>query len=76
MAFASGVFMPVDRLPAAVQRVAPYLPTHHYAQLAWNAVGSGTEPLAVSVAWLAGYSVVFFVVAVVAFRREERARFA
>lgn len=76
MAFASGVFMPVDRLPAAVQRVAPYLPTHHYAQLAWNAVGSGTEPLAVSVAWLAGYSVLFFVVAVIAFRREERARFA
>ena len=56
--------------------MAPYLPTHHYAQLAWHAVGSGTEPLAVSVAWLTGYSVVFFVVAVIAFRREERARFA
>jgi ABC-2 type transport system permease protein len=76
LAFASGIFLPLDRLPSAVQSVAPYLPMHHYARLAWSAVGSATEPLAVSVAWLAGYTVVFFVVAVLAFRREERARFA
>lgn len=76
MAFASGVFLPIDRLPAALQHVAPYLPTHHYAQLAWTAVGSGTERLGASVAWLAAYTLVFFVVALLAFRREERARFA
>jgi len=76
MAFASGIFLPLDRLPSAVQTVAPYLPMHHYAQLAWSAIGSGSEPMAASVVWLAGYSVLFFAVAVLAFRREERARFA
>lgn len=76
MAFASGIFLPLDRLPSALQTVAPYLPMHHYARLAWSALGSGTEPLAVSVAWLAAYTVVFFLIAVLAFRREERARFA
>ena len=34
LAFASGIFLPYEQLPAFVQRVAPYLPTYHYAQLA------------------------------------------
>lgn len=38
MSFASGLFIPVAQLPAIIQKVAPYLPTYHYGQIAWNAV--------------------------------------
>ena len=54
LSFASGLFMPVNQLPGFVQRVAPYLPSYHYGQLAWGAVSAPAEPLHVSLAWLAG----------------------
>lgn len=44
MAFASGLWMPIEFLPAIVQRVADYLPTYHYAQLVLSTIGA--EPLA------------------------------
>jgi ABC-2 type transport system permease protein len=76
LAFASGIFLPLDQLPAFVQRAAPYLPTYHYAQLAWSAVGVGREPVATSVAWLAGYTVLFVWAASRAYRREAERKFA
>lgn len=76
LAFASGLFMPPEQLPLFVQRVAPYLPTYHYAQLVWSAVGAGREPVATSVAWLAAYAVLFLWVAARAYRREARRKFA
>ncbi|MGH7326688.1 MAG: ABC transporter permease [Candidatus Rokuibacteriota bacterium] len=76
LAFASGIFLPLEQLPAFIQRVAPYLPTYHYAQLAWNAVGGGREPLGTSVAWLAGYTVVFLWTATRAYRLEAQRKFA
>jgi ABC-2 type transport system permease protein len=76
LAFASGIFLPLEQLPTFVQRVAPYLPTYHYAQLAWSAVGAGREPVGTSVAWLAGYAVVFTWMAVRAYRREAERKFA
>ena len=76
LSFASGLFMPVSQLPGFVQKIAPYLPSYHYGQLAWSAVGARAEPLAVSLAWLAGYTVVFLAIAVRAYRREETRKFA
>jgi ABC-2 type transport system permease protein len=77
MAFASGMFIPLDQLPEIVAQIAPYLPTYHYAQLAWRALGvPGTADLTVSVAWLAGYAVVFFGLAIWGYRRESSRRFA
>lgn len=76
LAFASGIFLPLEQLPIFVQRVAPYLPTYHYAQLAWSAVGAGREPVGTSVAWLAGYAVVFIWAATRAYRREAEREFA
>jgi ABC-2 type transport system permease protein len=75
LAFASGLFLPPDRLPGFVQRVAPYLPTYHYAQLAWSAVGAGREPVSTSIAWLTGYTVVLLWVAARAYRREAARKF-
>ncbi len=75
LAFASGIFLPLEQLPPFVQRLAPFLPTYHYAQLAWNAIGAGREPPAVSLAWLGGYAVVFLWLAAHAYRGEEERKF-
>jgi ABC-2 type transport system permease protein len=76
LSFASGLFMPLDRLPGFVQRIAPYLPTYHYAQLAWSAVGVPSESLLASLAWLAGYTALFMAVTIRAYRREQSLKFA
>lgn len=76
LAFASGLFMPMSQLPGFVQRIGPYLPVYHYGQLAWGALGVPAEPLIVSLAWLAGYTVLFMVIALRAYRREESRKFA
>jgi ABC-2 type transport system permease protein len=71
LGFASGIFIPYDALPDFVKAVAPYLPTYHYAQLAWGAVGMPVEPALESFAWLAGYGIALLAVAGWAWRREE-----
>ena len=75
VAFASGLFLPLEGLPEVVRDVAPYLPTYRYAELAWSAVGANTEPLFESMAWLTGYGVVFLILAIWAYRREDVRRF-
>jgi ABC-2 type transport system permease protein len=71
LAFASGIFMPFDSLPALIQSVAVYLPTYHYAQLAWGMVGITVESPFISFAWLAAYGIALFAIAAWAYRREE-----
>ena len=68
----AGMLIRVDQMPAFLASLSPYLPTYHYAQLAWGAVGAASEDLLVSAAWLAGFAVVFFGVAAWAYRREAR----
>jgi ABC-2 type transport system permease protein len=75
LSFASGLFMPTSQLPDFVRRIAPYLPTYHYGQLGWGAVGAASEPLLTSLAWLAGYTALFLLIAVRAYRREESRKF-
>jgi ABC-2 type transport system permease protein len=75
LAFASGLFMPLDQLPEFVRAIAPYLPTYHYGQLGWAAVGAPAEPLHTSVLWLAAYTALFLTIAIRAYRREEHSKF-
>ena len=76
LSFASGLFVPLNQLPALIQHLAPYLPSYHYAQLAWNALGAGREALWVSLLWLGGYNALFLALAIRSYRREERVKFA
>jgi len=76
LSFASGLFVPLNQLPAFIQNLAPYLPSYHYAQLAWSALGAGRESLGESLLWLAAYTALFLTLAVRSYRREERAKFA
>src|SRR5919197_108334 len=75
LSFASGLFIPVSQLPSFAKQVEPYLPTYHYGQLAWGAVGAPSEPVTTSLAWLAAYMVLFLGLAVRAYRREEEQKF-
>ncbi len=75
LAFASGMLVPLNQLPSFVQGAAVYMPTYHYARLGWDAVGVPTENVATSFAWLAGYAVLFFTLALLAYRRDASRRF-
>jgi ABC-2 type transport system permease protein len=76
-AFASGLFFPKQLLPDFIQRLSPYLPLHFFGQLGWDAIGAPTDG-SVTTDWLylAAYGVVFFVIAVWAYRREESRKFS
>lgn len=75
LAFASGMLVPLTQLPSFVQDAAVYLPTYHYARLGWDAVGVPIENVAISLAWLAGYALLFFTLALRAYRRDASRRF-
>lgn len=72
MAFASGLWIPINQLPAFVQGIAPALPPYHFAQLALGTVGaseSGSQALHAVV--LLAFTGFFLTVAAWGFRRDE-----
>lgn len=76
MAFASGIFLPVEQMPDFIQRLAPWLPLYHYGQLGWGVVGHANEPLSRTVLALAIWTVVFFVLAVRAYTLDQQRKFS
>jgi len=76
MSFASGLFIPVAQLPSFIQKVAPYLPTYHYGQIAWNAVGAPSESMETAVIWLSVWTVVLFGLALRFFRLDQNRKFS
>jgi ABC-2 type transport system permease protein len=78
MSFASGIFFPMQSLPAFFQTIAPYLPTYNLAQLAWTIVGSpsGDGQVWTHVLILLAYAAVFAVLAGWAYIRDENRNFA
>ncbi len=75
IAYASGFLMPVQSLPQFVQSITPYLPPYHYGQLAWRAVGLDDGQLALHIAWLIGTAVIFGLLAVWGYRRDNGKQF-
>lgn len=75
LSFASGLFVPLPDMPAFIQKIAPYLPTYRYAQLAWDEVGARTGSPGVALLWLVGYGVLFAVIALRAYWREDAKQF-
>jgi len=76
-AFASGLFFPKQLLPQFIQSIAPYLPLHFFGQLGWDAIGAPTDgTLTGDWLYLAAYGVLFFVIALWAYRREENSKFS
>ncbi len=65
-------------LPDLIQNIAPYLPSYHLGQLAWNTVGSpsGDGHLLVHLLILVAYAAGFAVLAGWAYIRDENKNFA
>ena len=71
MSFASGLWIPIQALPDAIQKVAPALPAFHYGQLALAVVGAGDGRPIQHVLYLAGFTALCLIGAGVAFRRDD-----
>jgi ABC-2 type transport system permease protein len=65
MAFLSGLFVPLQFMPAVLQNIAPVWPAFHLAQMALQTVGApSTGAFAMHVAVLTGMTLFFFLLAV------------
>jgi ABC-2 type transport system permease protein len=85
LSFLSGFFFPLNQLPKFFQDLAPYLPTYHYGQLVWKTVGNpddvalftgqagSGEPL--HTLWLLGSFVVFGILALWGYRKDQSQQF-
>lgn len=71
LGFGSGLLIPLEGLPTFMQRIAPYLPTYHYGQLVWGAVGAGEGSMGTHMLWLVGTAIVFGLLAVWGYRRDQ-----
>lgn len=74
LAFLGGLWLPPDSLPGVVQKISLLTPTRHYGEITWAAVGGRPWPLE-SWLWLAGYGLVFALLAVRAYKRDAGRRF-
>lgn len=71
-AFASGLWFPIQALPDWVQGIAPWLPPYHFGQLALGVLGvEPRTPPWLSVAALAGYTVLGLGLATFGYRRDD-----
>lgn len=57
-----------------MQKISLLTPTRHYGEITWAAVGGRPWPLE-SWLWLAGYGLVFALLAVRAYKRDAGRRF-
>jgi ABC-2 type transport system permease protein len=76
MAFGSGLFIPLSQLPKIVQDIAPFLPAYHGGELARSAIGvPSAQGELTNVLVLLGFTALFLVVAVWAYKRDEGANY-
>jgi ABC-2 type transport system permease protein len=73
MSFASGLWMPIEMLPHWIQKLAPALPTYHYAQLALNIFGYAETGTTMLLHWeaLLGFTCLLLGAAWLVFTRSE-----
>jgi ABC-2 type transport system permease protein len=72
MGFLSGLWIPIEALPALVKAIAPFLPAYHLGQLALAAAGAGAgAPVWAHVTALAGFTIIGLALAVWGYKRDE-----
>lgn len=76
LAFASGIFIPIEQLPDFIQKAATWLPLYHYGQLGWGVVGHAQEPLSKAVIALAIWTLILFALAVRAYSLDSQRKFS
>lgn len=78
LSFTSGLIIPILFLPQFIANIAKFLPTYHLGQLAWTITNKGLSdglPLWQHFLWLAGYGIVFLILAVWAYNHDESKNF-
>ena len=76
MAFASGLFVPLNNLPKIVQDVAPLLPAYHSGQFARLGIGvQSTSDAWTHALWILGFTMLFLALAVWAYKRDEASNY-
>ncbi len=72
MAFCAGLWIPIEFLPAALQHVAPFLPTYHFAQIALAMLHAPIQgTVAEHAGALAGFGFIFAGIAWIGNSRER-----
>ncbi len=71
MSFLSGLWIPIEGLPPAIARIAPFLPTYHFGQLALGTLGGGHGSAAFHVLVLALWALGGVAAAAYGLRRDE-----
>jgi ABC-2 type transport system permease protein len=72
LAFAGGLWLPHELLPRPIQMIAPFVPQHHLGRLALSSIGLVPDAAAPHAAALIVASVLGFVCASLAYRRNAR----
>lgn len=75
LAYLGGLWVPPQNLPPGIATLSQLTPTRHAGEIAWATVGGHSVPLS-SIACLAGFSMLFAVLAYWGYRRDERQRYA
>jgi ABC-2 type transport system permease protein len=71
-AFGSGMWIPIQMMPGVVKKIALFLPSYHYAQLALRTIGMDQhEPVGRGVAVLALFTLLSLGFAWIGWRRDE-----
>ncbi|HYK01839.1 MAG TPA: ABC transporter permease [Thermoanaerobaculia bacterium] len=71
MAIVSGLWIPIQFLPNALQDAAQWLPPYHFSQLALHVIGASRgEPVAVHVFAMAAAALFFAAIAYLGYRRD------
>jgi ABC-2 type transport system permease protein len=68
MSFMSGLWMPLQFLPAFMQKIALFLPAYHLGRLAYSTIGVQPDPALPHVLALMGFTVAFLLVAARGYR--------
>jgi ABC-2 type transport system permease protein len=72
MAFLSGLWIPIEAMPALVKTIARFLPAYHLGQLALGSVGAGLgAPVWTHIIALAGFTLIGLALASWGYRRDE-----
>jgi ABC-2 type transport system permease protein len=76
LSFISGIYVPIPVTGGALQPIASFSPMSRLGELAWNAVGAETaHTLVGNLAVLAIYGLIFGIIALKAYGREEKRTF-
>ena len=71
MSFASGLWIPIEMMPKAVQAIAPSLPPYHLSRIALHVIGADPKPVWGHIISLAIYAAIFMAIAIRFYRNDD-----